>query len=160
MCGPGIATVFVAPPSGGGRYVSRHFRKEGCGEMKSFVRRTSAIVIVECVVSVCVGMGTVQTDYRCITLLTPKTCNAIGNSMCQATSPCGGVCTWCNATTSLPDKICVRWEGYTCAENGSAQLNCNTGRYRRGKCLVVGSCSCTNDVDAGNCTGSWNWDCT
>jgi hypothetical protein len=82
-------------------------------------------------------------------------CLTVGNLQCNTLSAVQclqqnsqGPCLHCNATTALPNKVCVAVEGKTCQQNSQPIIYC--GNQYNGVCTAQG---CVNIVYSGVCSG-------
>lgn len=97
-------------------------------------------------------------DHECITLLNPASCRSAGNSVCNylAGKPggsCGGKCTFCDSSQTIPAKACIALEGSTCYGD-EPSVSCGTSNKKKGDCRLNTSCLCLNISTAGPCDDS------
>jgi hypothetical protein len=112
-------------------------------------------------------------DSKCITMLGPPTCGNGGNSFCDAYAAGGGACngetacTYCDGTTTIPNKACAMWPGETCAALDGGVFSCGPNLHKHkwdGECRVVTEggiqvCRCKNPVDQGECSHNYGYEC-
>jgi hypothetical protein len=107
-------------------------------------------------------------NRKCVTLSGTKKCHRIGDEYCsRAPGGCTGqACRFCDATTVMPDKVCVVIPEYTgtCTPNGPFSECDRTSNAYTGTCQQVDGgncCTCSGLTAQGTCgdAGLGNWPC-
>ena len=109
------------------------------------------------------------TDYQCIIMQSPSTCDNMGNSICvymigEPGGCSGQSCVYCNDTqTGVPNQTCVVWEGGVCFVGQQSTPCFRTSIQKTGACGVPDGgkgCDCLNPEGSQNCPANSVWYCT
>lgn len=87
---------------------------------------------------------------KCVTMLNPKRCSSLGNSMCQAAgTPCFSSCNFCSSSVAIPGQGCIYQYHHQCFRYTSAADCGSTSDWMEGTC-DTGECFC-DAVRTGDC---------
>lgn len=103
-------------------------------------------------------------DRKCVAILSPQKCFAVGDSYCQELSNCSGGCVYCQSSQTMPNHACLVWYGETCTTGFPNQSPpCDEADRYVGQCTTengTSSCGCHETYVDGDCSSTTAQQCS